>query len=48
MIDGVVPPIPAEPPLAGPLWTWVVPVLLFVVSLGATWLLYRHFARGVE
>jgi hypothetical protein len=39
--------IPAEPPIGGPVWTWVVPALLFGVSLVATWRLYRHFAdRG--
>lgn len=37
-------PIPAEPPIGGPLWSVVVPGLLFLVSLTATYLLYRHFA----
>jgi len=37
--------LPATSPLGGFLWTWVVPVALFTVSLVATWLLYRHFAR---
>jgi uncharacterized membrane protein YoaK (UPF0700 family) len=37
--------IPAEPPIGGPLWTLVVPALLFVVAVAATVLLYRHFAR---
>jgi hypothetical protein len=36
--------IPAESPLQGPWWTWVVPVVLFLVTLAATWLLYRRFA----
>ncbi len=36
--------IPAVPPLDGPFWTLVVPVLLFLVALGATVALYRHFA----
>jgi hypothetical protein len=40
-------PLPAQPPITGPLWSVAVPALLFVVSLWATVLLYRHFAgRG--
>lgn len=39
-------PIPARPPISGPLWTIVIPALLFVVSFGATYLLYRKFSRG--
>jgi hypothetical protein len=38
-------PIPAESPIGGPLWTWVVPALLFLVAFVATWMLYRHFAN---
>jgi hypothetical protein len=38
-------PLPVSSPLSGVLWTWVVPILVFVVTGGATWLLYRHFAR---
>jgi hypothetical protein len=38
-------PIPAESLLSGPFWTWVLPAALFVVSFGATWLLYRRFSR---
>lgn len=37
-------PLPAEPPIGGPVWTIVVPAALFLVSLVATFLLYRHFA----
>ncbi len=37
--------LPAESPLSGFLWTWVVPVVLFGIALAATWLLYRHFAK---
>lgn len=37
-------PLPAEPPIGGPLWSVVVPFLLFLVAFAATWLLYRHFA----
>jgi hypothetical protein len=32
-----------EPPLRGWLWSIGVPAALFVVSLLATWLLYRKF-----
>ena len=32
--------------IEGPFWTWVVPVAVFLVALGATILLYRHFAVG--
>lgn len=40
-------PLPAEPPIGGPLWSVVVPALLLVLATVATVLLYRHFAgRG--
>ena len=39
-------PIPAEPPLTGPLWSVVLPIVVFAGSLAATYLLYRHFARA--
>lgn len=38
-------PLPVASSLSGFFWTWVVPVALFAVSLAATWMLYRHFAR---
>jgi len=38
-------PLPGVSPLSGPLWSWVVPIVLFAIAFGATWLLYRHFAR---
>ncbi len=38
-------PIPADPPVGGPLWTLVVPALLFLVAFAATYLLYRRFSR---
>lgn len=38
-------PLPAAPPIGGPLWSVVVPAVLFLVAAAATWLLYRHFAR---
>ena len=37
-------PIPAEPPIGGVIWSYVVPALLFLVAFAATYLLYRHFA----
>ena len=37
-------PIPAESPISGPFWTLVLPALLFLVALVATWRLYRRFA----
>jgi hypothetical protein len=37
--------LPAEPPVGGFFWTWIVPVLLFVVSVAATAALYRHFSK---
>lgn len=40
--------LPADPPMTGPLWSVVVPAILFAVSLGATLLLYRHFAGRVR
>jgi len=38
-------PLPADPPIGGPLWSLAVPALLLLVAAAATWLLYRHFAR---
>lgn len=38
-------PLPAEPPISGPFWTVLVPGVLLVFSIWATWLLYRHFAK---
>ena len=37
-------PIPAEPPIGGPFWSMILPALLFLASVLATYLLYRHFA----
>jgi hypothetical protein len=36
--------LPATAPISGFLWSMLVPALLFVTALGATCLLYRHFA----
>jgi hypothetical protein len=41
-------PMPAQPPIGGPFWTWVVPVLLFLTAFVATWMLYRHFAKDAK
>jgi len=37
--------LPAEAPIGGPIWTVVVPALLFLIAFAATYLLYRRFAR---
>lgn len=36
--------LPADPPFEGVMWSYVVPAILFAIALGATILLYRHFA----
>ncbi len=41
-------PLPVTSPLSGFFWTWVVPILLFSIAAGATWLLYKHFASQKE
>ena len=41
-------PLPAEPPIGGVFWTWVVPILLFASAFLATWMLYRHFAKDTK
>jgi hypothetical protein len=38
-------PLPAEPPIGGIVWTVVIPALLLIGSVLATWALYRRFAR---
>ena len=40
--------LPAEPPVGGFFWTWVVPAVVFALSALATWALYRHFARRAD
>ena len=37
-------PLPAQPPIGGPVWTIVVPGALLLVAIWGTWLLYKHFA----
>jgi len=39
------PRIPAESPLSGPVWSFVVPLALFLVALAATIGLYRRFSK---
>lgn len=41
-------PLPAEPPIGGPGWTVLVPALLFLVTAGGTWALWRRFAGKDE
>ena len=41
---GGVAPLPAESPIGGPFWSYVVPALLLAVATLGTLLLYRHFA----
>lgn len=41
-------PLPATPPVGGVLWSVIVPALLLAVAVGATVLLYRHFAGREE
>jgi hypothetical protein len=45
LVATAVDPIPAAPPIGGLAWSVVVPALLFAVSVGATVLLYRFFAK---
>jgi hypothetical protein len=38
-------PLPAQPPISGPFWSYLVPALLLLTAFLGTLLLYRHFAR---
>ncbi len=38
-------PLPAESPIGGPLWSYVVPAALLGVTILGTVMLYRHFAK---
>lgn len=38
-------PLPAGPPISGPLWTIVIPAILLLVSVAGTWALWSHFAN---
>jgi len=42
--SGELAPLPAESPIGGPLWSYVVPAALLAVATLGTLLLYRHFA----
>jgi hypothetical protein len=46
--SGGVAPLPAESPIGGPLWSYVVPALLLAVASLGTLMLYRHFARQTD
>lgn len=37
-------PLPATPPIGGPVWTILIPAILFAGSLLGTYLLYRRFS----
>jgi hypothetical protein len=37
-------PLPAQSPIGGPFWSYVVPALLLAVATMSTYMLYRHFA----
>jgi len=41
-------PLPAQTPIGGPLWSYVVPATLFAVACFGTFMLYRHFAKREE
>ncbi|UCC74998.1 MAG: hypothetical protein JSV86_10730 [Gemmatimonadota bacterium] len=45
---GEVTPLPAETPIGGPLWSYLVPALLLAVAAFGTFILYRHFAEREE
>ena len=44
LLQGTGEPLPAAPPIGGPVWTYVVPALLLLVASTGTWLLYRRFS----
>jgi len=46
--SGEVAPLPAQSPISGPLWSYVVPALLLLVAALGTLMLYRHFAKQEE
>jgi hypothetical protein len=43
--SGDVASLPAQSPIGGPLWSYVIPALLLAVASFGTLMLYRHFAR---
>jgi hypothetical protein len=38
-------PLPVDPPIGGPVWTVLIPAVLFIGSFLGTYLLYRRFSR---
>jgi hypothetical protein len=38
-------PLPADPPIGGPVWTVAIPAILFLGSFLGTYLLYKRFAK---
>jgi hypothetical protein len=48
MQSGAVAPLPAETPIGGPLWSYVIPALLLAIAGFGTIMLYRHFAKRGE
>ena len=38
-------PLPAEPPIGGPIWTVVIPAVLLIGSFLGTYLLYKRFSK---
>ena len=38
-------PLPAEPPIGGPIWTIIIPAVLFLGSFMGTYLLYQKFSK---
>ena len=43
--SGGLAPLPAAPPIGGPVWTVVIPAILLIGSFLATYLLYRRFSK---
>ena len=41
-------PLPADPPIGGPVWTVVIPACLLIGSFLATFFLYKRFAKEEE
>jgi hypothetical protein len=39
-------PLPADPPISGPVWSYLVPAALLLIAFLGTLLLYRKFTRG--
>lgn len=45
LVQEALQPLPAEPPIGGPVWSIVVPAILLAFATAATWMLYRRFSR---